>query len=175
MNTLHRSVVAISVAMFVSLPPCALASEQDDAVRLCQDQIKQKYAVGDFRHVWADQEGNHKFIVNGKVKYENQMYPFNYKIKNGQVKSYAYDGPHSQHSDDSSDLSKAVAVGVGLAIVAAIASQAGKDDKSSTSPLPVKQSILEDECHDNLQYRMRDEHYSSGMSDSTITVWRGIL
>jgi hypothetical protein len=149
----------MSFALLTSLPTLAFASEQDDAVRLCQDQIRQVYGVNDFRHVWADQRGNHKFIVQGKVRRENHQYPFNCKIKRGQVKSYAYDGPHDKHADDGSDLGKAVAVGVGLAIVAAIASQAGKDDASSGSQLP-KQSVLEDECHDNLQYRMRDEHYS---------------
>jgi hypothetical protein len=159
MKTLKVSAVSMSLALLASLPTLAFASEQDDAVRLCQDQIRRVYGVNDFRHVWADPEGNHKFIVHGKVRQEDHQYPFNCKIKRGHVKSYAYDGPHDKHADDSSDLGKAVAVGVGLAIVAAIASQAGKDDASSGSQLP-KQSVLEDECHDNLQYRMRDEHYS---------------
>ena len=159
METFNAPAASITIALLASLPTAVFASEQDDAIRLCQDQIKQTYAVNDFRHVWADQEGNHKFIVNGKVKYENHKYPFNCKVKRGQVKSYAYNGPHPNHSDDDNNIGKAVAVGVGLAIVAAIASQAGKDDSSSKTSLPVKQSILEDECHEALQYRMRDEHY----------------
>lgn len=159
MKKFSAPATSLAIALLASLPASAFASEQDDAIRLCQDQISQIYAVNDFHHVWADQEGNHKFIVNGKVKYENQKYPFNCKVKNGQVKSYAYDGPHPNHPKDSNNVGKAVAVGVGLAIVAAIASQASKDDSSSKASLPVDQSILEDECHEALQYRMRDEHY----------------
>jgi hypothetical protein len=96
------------------------------------------------------------------------MYPFKCKIKNGHVKSYAYNGPHDRHpehnyDDDDSNVGAAIAVGAGLAIIAAIASQSG-DDHQDRSDISTSQSVLEDDCHDMLQYRIRDEH------DATATV-----
>lgn len=164
MHHLTVSILSIAVSVSLALPGAALASEEHKAKNLCKAKIHSVYGVSDMRQVWGEQVGNHKFKVHGQVKMDHQTYPFNCKIKNGHVKSYSYDGPHPHHAerhdkddDDDSSLGTVLAVGAGLAIVAALASQSndGDDNKSS---LPVQKSMLEDDCHDMLQYRIRDEH-----------------
>jgi len=148
------------VLLSLTLPVGATASDLDDAQRLCQDRIREVYGVGKLRDVWAEQIGNSKFKVYGKVKADNQLYPFDCKVKHGQVQSYAYDGPHGRHKDDDSKLGTAVAVGAGLAIVAAIAaSQSGDSDKSRSTSISHgrSQAALEDDCHDAVEARVRHD------------------
>jgi uncharacterized membrane protein len=162
MNRKTSNRLAAVMLLIVLLPLSAMASEQDSAKELCKAKIEDVYGVNNFRNVWSERDGNHKYRVHGQVKFDNHKYDFNCKIKHGNVKSYAYDGPHNQHNDknDDNNIATAVAVGAGLAISAALAvAQASADDHSDTrSSLPVSKSVLEDECHDMLQYRIRDEH-----------------
>lgn len=161
---MDKSVISVAAAAFslcLFIPGAAMASEEDRAKQLCKDKITDTYGLNNLRQVWGEQVGNHNYKIHGQAKVDNHKYPFNCKIKNGHVKSYAYDGPHDRHRDhgdsDGSDLGTALAVGAGLAIVAALAaSQDG--DTGSSSKLQVNQSVLEDDCHDTLQYRIRDEH-----------------
>lgn len=139
-----------------------MASQNDNVERQCKSKIRNVYGVNNFRNVWTETLGNHKFKVHGQVKFNNHKYDFNCKVKNGNVKSYAYDGPHDRHrdNDDNDNVGAAIAVGAGLAILAAAAaSQADKNNGHNNSSSPqVSKSVLEDECHDMLQYRIRDEH-----------------
>jgi hypothetical protein len=163
MNLKFSRALIAGVILTLLLPAFAMASEEDRAKRLCESKIEDVYGVNRFRHVLVDRVGNHKFKVHGKVRYDHHKYDFNCKVKQGNVKSYAYKGPHNRHKDDDDDnnnVGAAVAVGAGLAILAAIAmSQAGDaDDHDKDSTLSVNKSVLEDECHETLQYRIRDEH-----------------
>ena len=162
MNPQTSNVSAAVMILALLSPLSAMASEEDSAKELCRAKIDEVYGVNNFRNVWSEREGNHKYRIHGQVKLDNHKYDFNCKIKHGNVKSYAYDGPHSRHSDkdDDNNVGAAVAVGAGLAIIAALAaSQASADDqhRDTSSSLPVSKSVLEDECHDMLQYRIRDE------------------
>ena len=162
MNRECSLALAATMSMALLLPVASMASEQGNAEQLCKSQIRDAYGVSNFRNVWSETEGNHKFRVHGQVKMDNHKYDFNCKIKHGNVKSYAYDGPHQRHSDkdDDSGIGTAVAVGAGLAINAALAASQAGDDKhrDTSSSRPVSKSVLEDDCHDMLQYRIRDEH-----------------
>jgi hypothetical protein len=165
MNNLSISAAAAAVSLCLLVPGAAMASEEDRAKGLCTDKIRDVYGLSSFRHVWGEKVGNHKFKIHGQAKVDNHKYPFDCKIKNGHVKSYAYHGPNpryseSKHQDDhDSDLGTALAVGAGLAIVAALAaSHDGDSGSGKSSQLHVEKSVLEDDCHDALQYRIRDEH-----------------
>ena len=153
--------VAVVILGFL-LPLTAMASEEDRAIRLCESKIEDVYGVSNIRRVSSEREGNYNFTVHGKVRYDDHEYNFNCKIKNGNVKSYAYNGPHKRHNDDDDDtnIGAVVAVGAGLAILAAIAvSQDGDNDEPDKgSTVSLSKSVLEDECHQMLQYRIRDEH-----------------
>jgi hypothetical protein len=154
--------VAAAVLGFL-MPLNAMASDEDRAIQLCESKIRDVYSVSNFRHVSSEQEGNHKFLVNGKVRYDDHKYNFNCKVKRGEIKSYAYNGPHQRHQDDNDDDSNVgaiVAVGAGLAILAAIAASQSddNDEPRKGSTLSVSKPVLEDDCHDMLQYRIRDEH-----------------
>ena len=159
-------------------PGASMASEEDRAKQLCKDKIRDTYGLSHLRNVWGEKVGNHKFKVHGQAIVGHHKYPFDCKIKHGHVKSYAYSGPnpryreHDHDDDDDSNLGTVLAVGAGLAIVAALAaSQDDSADTDSSGGLPVKQSVLEDDCHDALQYRIRDEHNYTAqvrMEDATI-------
>ena len=157
--------MAASLSIVLVLPTTATASEEHRAKKLCKNKITQVYGVSRFNNVWVEEVGNHKFKIHGKVRAQDHTYPFNCKVKNGHVKSYAYNGPHSRHRDDHDDsnLGTAVAVGAGLAIIAALAASADddSDDKAAASDIATSKSVLEDDCHDMLQYRIRDEHDSA--------------
>jgi len=163
MNSKLSSRLAAAIILGFLLPLNAMASEEDRAMQLCESKIRDVYGVSNFRHVSSEREGNHKFLVNGKVKYDDHKYNFNCKVKHGEVRSYAYNGPHKRHQDDNDDASNVgavIAVGAGLAILAAIAASQSddNDDSGQGSPLTVSKTVLEDDCHDTLQYRIRDEH-----------------
>jgi hypothetical protein len=155
--------LSAALALSLALPVSAIATEADDAQGLCQGKIREVYGVSKLRDVWTEQVGNHKFEVHGKVKANDHLYPFECKVKRGQVQSYAYNGPHDRHGDDDSGgLGKAVAIGAGLAIVAAaVASQAGDGDKDGASTLNDRKSVLEDDCHDGLESRIRYDRNGS--------------
>jgi hypothetical protein len=171
MNNLSISAAAAAVSLCLLAPGGAMASEEDRAKELCKDKIRDIYGLSHLQRVWGEQLGNHKFKIHGQAKFDNHKYPFDCKVKNGHVKSYAYHGPnpryneHKHKDDDDSNLGTALAVGAGLAIVAAlVASQDGGSGSGSgsgsgqSSQLHVNKSVLEDDCHDALQYRIRDEH-----------------
>jgi hypothetical protein len=176
MNLL-RSTTALAVAALISgLSGAALASDEEkEAKKLCKHKIQEVYGARKFRENWVEQVGNHKFKVHGQAVVEDYWHSYDCKVKNGSLKSYSYDGPARHHSssenDDDSKLGTAIAVGAGVAILAALASQSGEDDRRGESTPDVKKSVLEDDCHDILQYRIRDEHDRSArvkMQDSAI-------
>lgn len=160
----HINISSLSAAMSLCLllSGAAMASGEDRAEQLCKEKIHDVYGISDFRHVWGEKAGHHKYKVHGKVRVDNHKYPFNCKVKNGYVKSYTYQGPNPRYrdkDDDDSNLGAVLAVGAGLAIVAAIAASAADDSGGGkSSQLQRKKPALEDDCHDALQYRIRDEH-----------------
>lgn len=154
---------AVLLSIAATVPEAQAQQGKNQAARLCEQKMTERYGLDSFRDVWVDQTGNRSFEVHGKAKYERQRYPFECRIKNGYVKSYYYNGPHRAHeSDDDSKLGTALAVGAGLAIIAALASKGGdaKDDdyydfEASTDR---DAELLEDDCYDELAQRMRHEH-----------------
>ena len=177
MNPKLSSRLAAAIILGFLLPLTAVASEEDRAIQLCESKIKDVYGVSNFRHVSSEREGNHKFLVHGKVSYYDHKHNFTCKVNHGNVKSNSYKAPHKRQRYDHdyyhSNVGAVVAVGAGLAILAAIAaSQSDDNDKSDRgSTLSVSKSVLEDDCHDTLQYRIRDEHdYSArvNLKDSRI-------
>jgi len=153
-----RTVLGATISLALALPNAGLASEEENqAIKLCESKILDVYKVDKFRHVWAEQVGNHKFKVHGKVKYEGDKHPFDCKVKHGNIKSYHYDGPHpALNENDDVSVGTALAVGAGLAILAAVAAQSDDDQDSGLSG---KKSVLEDECLEALSYRLRDERH----------------
>lgn len=161
----RRTLAGTAVTLGLAWSSAAVADEYDTAVRLCEAKIRDVYHVSEFRDAFAEREGNHKFMVHGKVKRDGKKYPFDCKVKNGHVKSYHYDGPHGHGDKDDSNLGAALAIGAGLAIVAAIAASAhDKDDKGDSH---INKAMAEDDCHDELVYRMRAERH--GRADVTLS------
>ncbi len=152
---IHRMLAGVAaITIFgLTLPLAASADEEESARKACKTTITNTYDLHKFRNAWVERLGNHKFQVHGEVRFERHWYDYQCKVKRGEVRSFAYDGPHNRHDDN--DAGTVVAVGVGLAIAAAIASSA---DDGKGGDLSVPKTVLEDDCHDILQYRIRDEH-----------------
>jgi len=150
-RTLSLTLV-VSLALF-TVAPEALANEPDRARQECKEKITEVYGLKKFQNAHIEKTGNHKFQVYGQVRYDHHWYDYNCKVKQNRVKSYAYSGPHGRNNDD---VETALAVGAGLAIAAALIASSNND--SDGKDLPVSKSALEDDCHDILQYRIRDEH-----------------
>ena len=157
MPTVGRVIIFI---IFVSLTPLvASADDEQRAKQECITKIKNTYGLQKFRNTWAERTGNHKFDVSGQARFDGQYHDFQCRVKQGQVKSFTYHGPHSKHGDhDDNDVGVAVGVGLLLAAVAVAASSDDGDHDKDENQLGVSQSVLEDDCHDELQYRVRDEH-----------------
>ena len=153
MPSASKVIVFLIVASLV--PLVASADEEQRAEQQCKAEIKTAYGLQKFRNTWAERLGNHKFQVSGEARFDGQYHDFQCKVKQGKVKSYTYHGPHNKHGDhDDNDVG--VAVGVGL-LLAAVAVAASNDD-TDNDQLPASKSVMEDDCHDELQYRVRDEH-----------------
>ena len=108
--------LALVVSASLALSSTVVASEEHQARKMCKSKITEVYGVDRFSDLLTDKLGNHKFKVQGKVRVHNHMYPFKCKIKNGHVKSYAYNGPHDRHpehnyddDDDDSNVGAAIA------------------------------------------------------------------
>lgn len=144
----------------LNLATPSMASEATQAQRLCTDKITAISGYSNFSHVWTEQIGNHKFQVHGKaLPGDGHKWIFDCKVKRGQIKSYNYPGPVKRDNDDD-NIGTVLAIGAGLAIVAALAASADDDNDKGTQSTAQK-SVLEDDCMEQLQYRIRDDHHSS--------------
>lgn len=153
MSRLPYTLLLASVTAMLVMSTAA-ADEPGRAKEECKEKITSVYGLKKFQHTSVERTGNHKFQVHGQVRYDHHWHDFQCKVKRDQVKSYAYDGPHGHNKDDD-NVGTALAVGAGLAIAAAvIAASDDGDDKD----LSASKSVMEDDCHDILQYRIRDEH-----------------
>ena len=149
------SVTLVAFLAILTVPTQALANASDRARQECKQKITDVYGLKKFQNAHVEKTGNHKFRVYGQVRYDHRWYDYHCKVKQDRVKSYAYDGPHGHNKDDD-DVEAALAIGAGLAIAAAVI--ASSNDDKGGGDLPVPKSALEDDCHDILQYRIRDEH-----------------
>ena len=169
MNHAKTFLLAAAVGVTLGSNSAAFANEEDDAVRLCERQISDTYDVNKFHNVWAEPQGHHKFKVHGNVKYQHDKHPFDCVVKRGYVQSFHYNGPHPGLAGDNDGMSdnakKALAVGAGLAIVAALANTA-KDKGYS-------QTHMQDDCADALTHRMRNDHHDSARFSITRSELKG--
>ena len=163
----------LSIALLLSasvVSMTALAGGEDKAISACKNSIRDNYDVSNFRNVFADKIGHHRFRVYGKVNHRGHRYPFDCSVKRGWVQSYHYDGPYGGRDNDYKDndrhsSNKNVAIGVGLAalaiaaIVASSNSDKGNSDNDSSYTNNVDKQFLEDECGESLGGRIRREHH----------------
>ena len=148
--------------IFLMLPTVVMASDQDRVANLCKQKIGDLYGVDRFERVRAEKAGHHRWLVQGRVKYRHNKYPFECQIKEGRVRSWTYDGASPRHAADRDDnkeaLGVALAVGAGIALAAALNDDhSHSDDDSDAGRMEVGKTIMEDNCLERLRYRIRDE------------------
>ena len=67
MNRKFSKVIITAVSLAFLLPTSAIASEEDKAMPLCKSKIEDVYGVNKLHDVWSDRDGNHKFMVHGRL------------------------------------------------------------------------------------------------------------
>jgi hypothetical protein len=129
---IKTTLTAAAVTLSLAVPSAAIAYGNRDAIKDCQERLRDEYKLTDFRHQSAERlrgEG-HKYKVTGETKVDGDKYSFSCDIKERHVTSVTYDGPEHK------GLSTAQKVAVGAAAVAlagAIASNLKKDDDATSS------------------------------------------
>ena len=113
------------LAVALGAPGVALAYNEQDAIRDCENRIRSEHGVSDLRNATAerlDDVALH-FMVQGRAKVDGQQYPWNCEVKNRHVTSAEYDGPKPEGLGTAEGL----AIGAAAAIAAGIAiSEASK-------------------------------------------------
>jgi hypothetical protein len=167
---MRHAIILLAAGLTMLISSAAYANKQDRAIHECKQSIRDAYGVSNFRNVFAERIGHNRFRVYGKILNRGRSYPFSCGVKRGRVQSYNYDGPHRKYDDeyynDSRHDNKArnVAIGVGLAALAAAAIAASSKNQT-TAPAEsfsyndgIDKSHLEDECGEELGGRIRREH-----------------
>ena len=132
LNPLSRWIAAIGLCVPMAV---SVATEQEEAVTLCEGKLREMYDLEKFTSVWADPVGNHKFNISGNVREQDRNCPFECQVTHGRLTSSSYHGPSAQAQEDSG-VGTAIAVGAGLAVAAASAAAAlddGGDEKKQKS------------------------------------------
>ncbi len=168
----HR-IILLTAGIAMLIGSAAQASKQDQAIHECKQSIRDAYGVSNFRNVFAERIGHNRFRVYGKIRHRGDRYPFSCRVKRGWVQSYNYDGPHRNYDDEYDNDSRNdrhdkkarnIAIGVGLAALAAAViaasnkSQTSKSTESFSYNDGIDKYHLEDECGEKLGGRIRREH-----------------
>lgn len=122
-HSLH-SPSTVLLSLMLATPGVAFAYGTEDAIRDCEQRIRDEYQLTDLRNAHATQlEGDKHFQVEGKAKVDGDKYPWTCEIKNRHVTMAEYDGPRHK------GLSTAEKIAIGAAAVAigVAASEADKD------------------------------------------------
>jgi hypothetical protein len=112
------------MSLALAAPGAAFAYDTEDAVRDCEQRIRDEYQLTDLRNSQGTQLGGDKhYRVEGKAKVDGDKYPWSCEVKDRRVAMTRFEGP--KHKGMSS--AEKVAVGVAAAVaIGAAASQAGK-------------------------------------------------
>ena len=117
------STLLLSLAL--TAPGAALAYDTDDAIRDCEQRIRDEYQLTDRRTSSGTQlPGDKHYRVEGRAKVSGDKYPWSCEVKDRRVTMTSFEGPKRK------GMSNAEKVAVGLAAAVAIgaaASEAGRD------------------------------------------------
>lgn len=173
---MKHSIILLAAGLAMLIGSAAQANNQDRAIQQCKQSIRDAYGVSNFRNVFAERIGHKRFRVYGKIRNRGRSYPFSCGVKRGWVQSYNYDGPHKNYDDEyyydndsrndrHDKKARNIAIGVGLAALAAAAIAASSKNQTTSEPAEsfsyndgIDKFHLEDECGEALGGRIRREH-----------------
>ena len=131
-NKILHPLFAAAVTLAVAVPGAALAYDEDDAIRDCENRLRDEYKLSDFRHQSAERlpDKSHSYRVKGQTKVEDEKHPFGCEITDRHVTSVTYSGPEPEGLGTAEKL----AIGAAAAIAAGVvASEMSKDDEATAS------------------------------------------
>ncbi|MGD8274971.1 MAG: hypothetical protein PVJ30_03365 [Thiohalocapsa sp.] len=128
---LPSAVVSALTVCALGLSSPAFAYNEKDAIRDCNNRMRDEYGLKDFRHESAEQlmDSEHHYKVSGKSKVDGEQYPYDCEIKNRHVTSINYAGPKPEGMGTAEKL----AIGAAAAIGTAIAVDAMTKDKDAAA------------------------------------------
>lgn len=139
-----RSTAIAAFALALALPATALAYNEQDAVRDCQNRIKSEYGVNDFRNGQAQKimDSEHHYQVQGFVKVDGDKHPWNCEIKKRHVVAAEYSGPKPKGMGTAEKLAVGAAVAIGAGVAASQASKHGGSQGSSSAGAAALQDLV---------------------------------
>jgi hypothetical protein len=162
---------AAVLAIALCLPAAAFAYNEKDAIRDCNNRIRDEYGLKDFRHESAEKimDSEHHYKVTGKSKVDGKQYPYDCEIKNRHVTGIDYDGP----KPEGLETAEKVAIGAAAAVATAIAVDAMTKDKGEAAaeeapvaPEPKVNSLEGGRMEIEVSPDCRVEYNDIGMRDS---------
>jgi hypothetical protein len=128
MISLRSTFVAVGTALVLGVPAAAFAYDEDDAIRDCNNRLRDEYKLSDFRHESAEQlqDSDKHFIVTGKSKVDGEQYGYKCEIKDRHVTSVNYDGPEPEGMSTSEKLAVGAAAAIAAGAAAAALSKKGE-------------------------------------------------
>jgi hypothetical protein len=119
----------ILIGLILAAPGAALAYDTDDAVRDCEQRIRDEFQLTDLRNSNGTQlPGDKHYRVEGKAKVDGDKYPWSCEVKDRRVTMTSFEGPKHKGMSNA----EKVAVGVAAAVaIGAAASQAGKHQQQT--------------------------------------------
>jgi hypothetical protein len=127
MHRLKLIRLPLGAALALALAAPALAYEEKDAIRDCEDRIRSEYGLSDVRDAHATQvpDSDKHYQVQGKAKVEGDKYPWTCEVKDRHVVRAEYTGPKPEGMNTAQKL----AIGAAAVVAAGIAASALSEKK----------------------------------------------
>lgn len=138
--TLLRTLTTAGLALGLCLPGAAFAYGEKDAIRDCNERMRNNYKLTDFRSESAEKipGGGHRYKVVGKTKVDGKKYDYSCEIKDRRVVKMEYNGkePKGLGTAESLAIGAAAAIAAGAAISAMSKDKAQPAAEIKPAPAP---------------------------------------
>jgi len=123
------TIFATAAVLGLGIPAAAFAYDEDDAIRDCNNRLRDEYGLSDFRHESAKKlaDKSHSFRVSGKTKVDGDKHGYECDITDRHVTSVRYDGPEPEGLGTAEKL--AIGAAAAIAVGAAASAMSNKDDE----------------------------------------------
>lgn len=133
-------IAASGLALGLCIPGAAFAYGEKDAIRDCNERMRDNYNLSDFRSESAEKipGGGHRYKVVGKTKVDGKKYDYSCEIKDRRVVKMEYNGkePKGLGTAESLAIGAAAAIAAGAAISAMSKDKAPAAAEIQPAPAP---------------------------------------
>ena len=110
----------------------AFAYDTEDAIRDCEQRIRDEYQLTDLRNSYATQlPGDKHYRVEGKAKVDGDKYPWSCEVKDRRVTMTSFEGPKHKGMSNAEKIAVGVAAAVAIGVAASEASKESDDQRET--------------------------------------------